>query len=175
MRLRTITPSQGAEDGLWDEADDALQEAMKELRTFGYLMHPPPLRVSELGSTLREYVDGLARRTGLDIGLRLSSKADRIPPAVRRPVFRVVQEALANVYRHARASHASVELRLIHDRLHLIVNDDGRGAGQRKDGKIRSGVGMRGIKARLEEVGGDFRTLRLKPRGFRVHAVIPVG
>jgi PAS domain S-box-containing protein len=175
MRLRTITPSQGAEEGLCDEADEALQEAMKELRTFSYLMHPPALRASELGSTLREYVDGLARRTGLDIRLRLSPKANRLPLAVRRPVFRIVQEALANVYRHARASHAGVELRLIHDRLHVIVSDDGRGAGQRKEGKLRSGVGMRGIKARLEEVGGDFRTIRLKPRGFRVHAVIPVG
>ena len=60
MRLRTITPSQSAEEGLCNEADEALQEAMKELRTFSYLMHPPALHASGLHSTLREYVDGLA-------------------------------------------------------------------------------------------------------------------
>ena len=104
----------------------------------------------------------------------MSPNANRLPLSVRRPVFRIVQQALANVYRHARASHASVELRLIHHRLHLIVSDDGRGAGQREEGALRPGVGMRGIKARLDEVGGEFRIIRLKPRGFRVHAVIPI-
>ena len=79
---------------------------MKELRTFSYLMHPPALRGPHLRHSLQQYIDGFADRSGIACKLRVDSQLDKLPSALRRPLFRIVQESLANVYRHASASRA---------------------------------------------------------------------
>jgi two-component system NarL family sensor kinase len=175
MRLRTQSPE--GEEKLWSDVDASLQEAMKELRTFGYLMHPPALRARRLRSTLRAYVDGVASRSNLRIGVRSNPKVDKLPLPLQRSLFRIVQETLANVYRHASASHVSIQLRWIGDRLHLVITDDGRGLEGRSDHKGRPGrlgTGMRGIKARLDAFGGDLRITGRRPNGTRLLATIPV-
>ena len=106
-----------------------MEQALKELRTFSYLMHPPALHAGGLRSTIRQYIDGYASRSGLAVKLRSSPKVDKLPFRVQRSLFRIVQEALANVHRHASASQVSVDLRRIAGHLHLIVSDNGRSAG----------------------------------------------
>ena len=109
----------------------SLQEAMKELRTFSYLMHPPVLRAQRLRSSLGQYIDGFASRSGLDIELRANPQIDKLPSPMQRSLFRIVQEALANVYRHASASRVSIEFRWIGDRLHMVITDNGSSVGAR--------------------------------------------
>jgi signal transduction histidine kinase len=160
------------------DVDASLQEAMKELRTFGYLMHPPALRARRLRSTLRAYVDGFASRSDLFISFRSNPKVDKLPLPLQRSLFRIVQETLANVYRHASASHVSIHRRWIGDRLHLVITDDGRGLEDGSDHKgrpgLRPGTGMRGIKARLDAFAGELRIAGQTPNGTRLHAAIPV-
>ena len=79
-------------------------------------------------SALRRYVDGFGRRTKLETRLRISAKAEKLPFSVQRALLRVVQEALANVHRHASASKVSVAVKCVADRVHLVVADDGKGA-----------------------------------------------
>src|SRR5262249_52583108 len=124
MRLRPSTTC--AQESLWSDLETSLEEAMKELRTFSYLMHPPAPRMQGLCSALRRYIDGFASRSGLDVRLRARCRIDKIPLAMQQSLFGIVQEALANVYRHASAAHISVELRRIGKQLHLIITDDGR-------------------------------------------------
>jgi len=94
-----------------------------------------------------------------------------LPLHMQRSLFRIVQEALANVYRHACASHVSVDLRWIADRIHVIVTDNGRGAGgNREDPSFRPGVGIYGIRARARQFGGDLK-IRTGSHGTRIHAV----
>ena len=164
---------------LLQEIEDSLDEASRELRSFTYLLHPPRLEQDGLYLTLHRYLEGFARRTGLKSRLRLSPVVDDLTFALQITVFRIVQEGLANVHRHASASRVSIDVRVIRDQLHLIVSDDGRGfkssnhAAASSNGVPRMGVGIPGIKARLRQFGGEL-VVRSGPGGTRLHGVMPV-
>jgi two-component system NarL family sensor kinase len=155
---------------LLNEIEASMDEALRELRTFSYGMHPPGLDTDGLCSTMRRYIDGYANRSGLNVRLRTSPKADKLPYHMQRSLFRIVQEALANVHRHADASHVTVDLRWIRGRLHVLITDNGRGAGEHEGSPFRPGVGIHGIRARARQFGGDLR-IRTGPRGTKVHVV----
>ena len=178
MNLRSKAGSGSDEAELWDEVEASMEEALKELRTFSYLMHPPTLHADGLRSTIRQYIEGYANRSGLSVKLRSSPKVDKLPFRMQRSLLRIVQEALANVQRHASASQVTVDLRRIAGRLHLIVTDNGRSVGgtSEHEGRapFRPGVGIRGIRARVRQFGGDLR-IRMGSRGTTIHAVVPVG
>jgi signal transduction histidine kinase len=162
----------------WTELEASLGEAMKELRTFSYLMHPPALDRQGLRNSLQRYVDGFADRCGLSCKLRTNHRAERFSLRVQRSVFRIVQEALANVYRHASATRVSIELRRIGVHLHVIITDNGRGVDKAVErsayNRPRSGVGIRGIRIRLSKLKGRLRISRAPGGGTRLHAVLPV-
>ena len=115
-----------------------LTEALRELRIFTYLLHPPNLANDGLQATLRDFAEGFAGRTGLVARIRIPEEVDDLPPELQRAILRVVQEALTNVHRHADASHVSVNAR-IHvrtaDRPHSRQRawDDWRGPARRTD------------------------------------------
>ena len=127
MSLRSKAGPGSEEAELWDEVEASMQEALKELRTFSYLMHPPTLHADGLRSTIRQYIDGYANRSGLTVEFRSSPKVDKLPFQMQRSLLRIVQEALANVHRHASASRVFVDMRQIAGRLHLTITDNGRG------------------------------------------------
>ena len=155
---------------LLSEIEVSLEQAFKELRTFSYVMHPLGLASDGLCSTIRQFIEGYANRSGLKIKLRSSPKVDRLPVHTQRSLFRIVQEAIANVHRHAAASQVTVDLRWIRNRLHLLIADNGRGAGEQQGPPFRPGVGIHGIRARARQLGGDLR-IRTGPRGTTVHVV----
>jgi signal transduction histidine kinase len=178
MGLRSIKSTR-ASHTLLQEIEDSLDEASRELRSFTYLLHPPRLEHDGLYLTLRRYVEGFARRTGLKTRLRLSRVVDDLTFALQITIFRIVQEGLANVHRHASASRVSIDVRVIGEQLHLIVSDDGRGfnsgthASASSNGPPRMGVGIPGITARLRQFGGEL-VVRSGTGGTRLHGVMPV-
>jgi signal transduction histidine kinase len=91
---------------------------------------------------------------------------------MQRTLFRMVQEGLANVHRHARASHVSVQLRWIGGRVHVIIADDGCGMRVKRHGSpMRLGVGLRGVRARARQFGGDLK-IRSGRQGTTIHVVM---
>ena len=171
MNLRAKVSLGSDEVNRWNEVEASMAEALKELRTFCYLMHPLGLDTDGLCSTLRRYIDGYANRSMLSAKLRSNPNVDTLPLHMQRSLFRIVQEALANVYRHACASHVSVDLRWIADRVHVIVTDNGRGAdGEQEEPSFRPGVGIYGIRARARQLGGDLK-IRTGSHGTRIHVV----
>ena len=171
MSLRAKASLGSDEVKLWNEVEASMAEALKELRTFSYLMHPLGLDADGLCSTIRRYIDGYANRSKLSVKLRSCPNVDKLPLHMQRSLFRIVQEALANVHRHACASHVSVDLRWIADRLHVIVTDNGRGAeSKQEEPSFRPGVGIYGIRARARQFGGDLK-IRTGPHGTRIHVV----
>ncbi len=96
-------------------------------------------------------------------------------PELQRAILRVVQEALTNVHRHADASRVSVNARITSGRLVVRIRDNGHGmtGAVRPDGPIRMGVGMAGMRARLEQFGGSLR-IRTSRSGTVVVARVPV-
>jgi signal transduction histidine kinase len=119
-------------------------------------------------------VDALLARTraaGLDVALERSGDDAPLPAGVDLAAYRVVQEALANVVRHAGAEHATV--RLTYDPRAVVVEvvDDGRGAA---NGGGKAGHGLIGLRERVDLYGGDFEAGPRAEGGFGVRARLPV-
>jgi PAS domain S-box-containing protein len=172
--LRSTLPLQKALAKRWDALESSIAEAAKELRTFSYLLNPPILRDQGLQSAINQYIDGYASRSGLAVKLRYNPEADRLSFRSQRSVLRIVQEALANVHRHASASQVRVDSRCIAGRLHLTITDNGRELaqlGQRET--LRPGLGLRSIEARVRQLAGKVR-IQAGPHGTRVHASVPL-
>jgi len=111
------------------DAAAALGEAQKEIRLLSFLMHPPNLERDGLAAGLKAFINGFSRRSGLQCTLRVRGLIEGLKPEMQRSLFRVVQEALINVHRHADASGAAVILARIRQDLTVIVRDAMGGAG----------------------------------------------
>jgi signal transduction histidine kinase len=172
MSLKSMaTQSPGTAQTI-EDIETSLKEATRELRSFSYLLHPMEVQRDGLFPTLQRYLDGFAMRTRLQAQIRASSGIDDLPLALQEALMRVVQEALANTYRHASASKVVVKFSRVRRRLHLVIHDDG--GGFPRDSRLpKLGVGIPGMRARMRQFGGtlDFRT---GPRGTFVHAVVPL-
>lgn len=157
------------------EVEKLQTEALRELRIFTYLLHPPNLAKDGLQATLRDFAEGFAGRTGLVAQIRIPEEVDDLPADLQRTILRVVQEALTNVHRHAGASQVLVDARIRSGRLVVRIRDNGHGmAGQNgAEGRIRFGVGVSGMRARLEQFGGDLR-IKAGTGGTSVVAIVPV-
>lgn len=147
----------------------SLSAAQREIRAFSYLLHPPLLKRRGLIDTLRRFVEGFSRRAGLELDLRTPLRSRTLPEDVEVALFRVTQEALMNVYRHAGARRVRVELVLKKNAAVVEVEDDGVGMAD-----AVPGVGITGMRARLAQLGGRL-TLTPLLVGTKVRAFIPLG
>lgn len=159
---------------LLDDMRDSLAKAVNELRAFTYLLRPPELEQQGLCDVLQKYVRGFGMRTGVRVHSRLSEAADALPIERQRALFRIAQESLANVYRHAAATRVWVGLRRHGQELHLVIRDDGRGMPTGRGEQIRLGVGIPGMAARIRQLGGKI-DIRSRPNGATVHVALPIG
>jgi signal transduction histidine kinase len=156
---------------LVDEMSHALDEANREIRTLTYLLHPPALTEEGMEAALRRFVDGFGKRCGILIALRLDVELSNLPLDVAKALFRIVQEALANVHRHASAKSVSVRIRSLGSGLRLMIVDDGA-SGERRGRAQETGVGIHGMEARLRQFGGDL-TVTHRAFGTIVRGFIP--
>lgn len=170
MKLKGHVSTANEATSLVGEMEGFLREASKELRTFTYLLHPPYLAEDGLAATLHQYAEGYAKRTGIPVAFRAVGAVGEVSQSAQRCIFRIVQEGLANVYRHASATRAQISLRLQAGCLHLVVSDDGHGMLQTPR---PLGVGLPSIKARLRQFGGYLK-IRSSHRGTHLHAVVPI-
>jgi signal transduction histidine kinase len=149
------------------QLEEMLQRSISEIRTVSYLLHPPLLDEAGLALAVRNFVEGFSERSGIAVDLELPPDMQRLSADAELALFRVVQEALANVARHS--GSATAFIRLARERLAgrelavLTVEDAGRGIpylvgtrGRRigKNGPPGSGVGLASMRERLEQLGG---------------------
>src|SRR5262245_56864462 len=168
LNLKSAARTNGDIDTIVGEIGESLQEAIKELRTFSYLLHPTQLERDGLAASLKRYVEGFARRTRLRAKLKTIGPIDQLPLTLQQALLRVVQEALANVHRHASASRVLVNLICAGRRVHLVISDDGKGIRADKPGceamPAKLGVGIPGMTARIRQFGGRL-DVRSRPSG----------
>jgi PAS domain S-box-containing protein len=141
-----------------EEAESLVQHMNKEIRTTSYLLHPPLLDESGLSSALSWYVQGLNKRSGLDVDLSIPDKFERLPDDMELVIFRIVQESLTNVHRHSGSKSASIRVAREADRIIVEVRDHGRGMPPEKLAEIQSqgsGVGISGMRERLRHFSGE--------------------
>jgi len=147
-----------------------------EIRTISHLLHPPLL--DELGfySATRWYAEGFAKRSGIQVDLQLEAIAERLPRETELALFRVLQEALTNVYRHAKASSIRVRVSGTNDRVAMTITDNGQGMPREVLMRYRAGhaggIGLAGMRERLAELGGKFE-VDCDTSGTTVRAELP--
>jgi len=146
------------------------REIVSDVRHSVHALRPPALDELGLVEALREEASKYSP-AGLRVSVEYSEELSDLPAAVEVACYRIVQEALANVVRHARASHCSIRIRLDEEAhaLSVEVEDDGRGI--RDDD--RAGVGMISMRERTEELGGRCTVEPLAGSGTLVRALLP--
>ncbi|WP_114952070.1 sensor histidine kinase [Sphingosinicella terrae] len=148
-----------------------LHRAQLRIRTCAFLMHPPELMQGDLVSALTSLTTGLERRIGVKVRLVAPDEID-LDRQQARALYRIAQEALTNVYRHARARHVIVRLHPGKTRTVLDIEDDGVGFDIDRARRSAGGLGLDSMCERAAECRGRLVFERL-PRGMLVRATLP--
>ena len=153
-----------------------MDEALRDIRTMSYLLHPPLLDEIGLGSALQWYVSGFSERSNISVTLELTPDLGKQPRDVELSLFRIVQECLTNIHRHSGSSTARVRIFRTPGEVCLEVRDEGKGIPADVREKISSGegfgLGIRGIRERLRQFGGRLE-LQSDGGGTAVLAALP--
>jgi signal transduction histidine kinase len=149
----------------------AVDEMQKAIRTLSFICHPPSLGDGGLAAALRTLGEGFSRRTGL----RIECQIDEIggaPASVETTLYRLAQEALANIHWHAHASNAAIQLINAPRTVFLVISDDGVGFTIDVTHRTQLGVGIAGMKERVREFGGRLAFQHLE-RGTALIVALP--
>ncbi len=162
------------------ELDDVigLVDATREsLRALAHGLRPPALDALGIAATIEDHCRAFAQRTGLSIAFRADGDADRLPlhESASISLYRFVQEALTNAARHAAATRVTVSLGQADGWVTLSVADDGVGFAPGRAGDVGGGLGLVGMRERLELLGGGLVVESMPGAGARLEARLPIG
>jgi PAS domain S-box-containing protein len=152
-----------------------IDRALSHVRSMSHLLHPPLLDEVGLLSALQWYLDGLTQRSGIETSIAVDPPSfPRLSQDIETAIFRIIQEALINMFRHSGAHRGWVTIAQTDHRVKVTVRDDGKGIGESiselKPGSI--GIGIGGISQRAKELGGELRLSNANP-GTLVEVTIP--
>ena len=149
-----------------------VDEAIGNVREMSQLLRPTILDDFGLAAGLRWLCEGFGQRTGIDVTCEVPF-AGRLPDGAETHLFRIAQEALTNVARHASAKHVRLQLEQAGGHVRLRISDDGRGLSPAPDNP--RGLGLIGMRARARSAGGDM-DIRSRPgEGVLIEVRVPVG
>ena len=151
------------------EASELVGQALAQVRDVSNLLRPSALDDLGLVPALRGLLEDFGRRARIDARLDVREPLGSLTPELQVVIYRIVQEALTNVARHADARTVRVGLGLDDGRIRLAVEDDGRGV----RGEPVPNLGLLGIRERVTALGGSVSLGNRPERGFRVEAVLP--
>ncbi|MGZ4397527.1 MAG: sensor histidine kinase, partial [Gaiellaceae bacterium] len=149
-----------------------LAAEMASLRRLMAELRPPVLDEGGAAAAIRASVAEIAP-TATEVSVRDRTGATRFPPELETVTYRVAREALANVERHAQASHVTVELERAGDMLRITIADDGVGFDPAAVEPNREHLGLQSIRERVESVGGELRIVSGAGLGTRLEASLP--
>lgn len=165
-------------DSLLKDCLMLLDDSISETRTISHLLHPPLLDEAGLNSAARWFVEGFAKRSGIEVNLNIEDGTPRFSESTELVLFRVLQESLTNVHRHSGTKRADVSLKTLENSVILKVKDYGRGLpasvlqNLREDG-TGGGVGLAGMTERIREIGGRLE-INSNSGGSEVVAWVPI-
>jgi signal transduction histidine kinase len=154
------------------------KEALAELRAVVHVLRAvdgPDSRQPAAGLAQLDGLIARVERAGLEVRVRIEGQARPVPVSVDLAAYRIAQEALTNVIRHAGAASASLAVRYAERELVIDVRDDGGGQPSRNGSADGAGYGLVGMRERAELLGGRFQAGPHPGGGFRVCATLPVG
>jgi signal transduction histidine kinase len=157
-------------DSTLREVRDELIHLSDDVHTLAYRLHPALLERVGLAGALKMECDRFARQKSVAISMRLDEASPRIPEETALCLFRVAQEALTNVARHAHATTVQVSLRKSHTGLQLAVADDGVGL----DSSQNAGLGLESMQERVRLLAGKLKVVSEPGHGTTVTAWVPL-
>jgi two-component system NarL family sensor kinase len=157
---------------------DLADQAIEELRTMAYLLHPPLLDEVGFACAAEWYIEGFAKRSGVNLSMEIATHHERMPRSMETALFRVLQESLTNVHRHSKAAHVTVCFRHQFEKVILEIRDDGCGIEGERLARLRetsaeTGVGLAGMRERMHELNGTLE-MESEGRGTTIRAVVPL-
>jgi PAS domain S-box-containing protein len=161
-----------------DECIEIVNHALSQVRNLSLDLHPPQLDELGLVATLRWHLDRQVKAANLVPRFSADPLPARLRPDIEIACFRVAQEALTNVIRHAEAREVSITLRQCGGELHLIIRDDGRGfdVEAARDRAVQgASLGLIGMTERAELAGGRLEWRSNPGEGTELYAVFPLG
>jgi signal transduction histidine kinase len=153
------------------ESKQLVDKMFRTVRDLALGLRPSMLDDFGLRAALEWHVRDVTRRFGVDVQLNIQGSVDALPDRYQTCVYRVIQEALTNCVRHAKAHFITVDVTGHDDQLDISVSDDGIGfdAARRRDG-----LGLRGIEERVKELGGVMIVTSAAGRGTTISMHVPV-
>ena len=165
----------GGPSQLLDEAQTITDGVLRTVRDLSQLLNPPLLDDMGLPAAVDWYVTGFGRRHPIEVELQAEGMTGRLSPEVETAAYRIIQEALNNVAKHAGAQTCCVRLRQDASRLLLTIEDDGRGfdPDALARGGPRRGLGLIGIRERVARLRGVFSLESSPETGTRLQVELP--
>ncbi|CDF79624.1 histidine kinase [Formosa agariphila KMM 3901] len=132
---------------------NAINNACIDVRSLSHQLHPLPFSKIGFTSFLSDFISQITQKSDIDIKTYFfpEEDIDQLPQDVLADAYRIVQELINNILKHAEASHVDVQLTRHTDHLNIVINDDGKGFQKNK----KHGIGLRNIKERLQKVKGS--------------------
>jgi signal transduction histidine kinase len=177
VRLKTLenAPPEHVQSGVV-ELCQSVSATIDQVREISYRLRPAVLEEFGLEVALQTLVRDMAQEAGLSADCRVDLNGRHIQFEVETAIYRITQEGLTNIVRHAEASHVAVELAVLHKAIALRIDDNGRGFDtdtlKYRNGKRR--LGLLGIQERAEMLGGSMAIFSAPAQGTSVHVCIPL-
>mgnify|MGYP005836641035 CR=1 FL=1 len=156
-----------------ERLQEVAQDALAEMRSLIYELRPPHLGEEDLESALQRYADIVQRRYQIPITMRLTGETP-LPRDLEQSLYRIAQEALANVIKHAQAKHVEIALGRDQHEVSLMIRDDGVGFDPTSLAHDSHAFGLISMRDRTELLGGIFEVTARPGEGTCVHVRIPL-
>ena len=163
---------------LVSEVAQLADQAIEEIRTMSYLLHPPLLDEVGFACAAEWYIEGFAKRSGVNVSMDIATDHERLPTSMEIALFRVLQESLTNVHRHSGAAQVRVYFRHQLEKIILEIRDDGCGIPAERLLRLReasaeTGVGLAGMRERMNELNGKLE-IESDGHGTTLRAIVPL-
>ena len=168
-RMRKSAAGGPTPDAILAEWMQLAENCINELRTVSYLLHPPLLEELGLTLTLRGFVEGFAKRSGIAVTMNTSGELDKAGFDVELAVFRILQETLSNIHRHSHSSTATVLASCDGSIFTLEIADQGKGIPT----ESAEGVGLASMRERVRLLKGELE-IRTGPAGTTIIVRLPL-
>jgi hypothetical protein len=168
--------SQGSNEN-FNKIQGALADALQEIRDVSAGLVIPELTDLTFEQAIHRLIEKHEDRTSTKVKQRIEAIPDGIKASTRICLYRIIQEGLNNAYRHGQGINQSVEMARDGDNLKLLIKDSGPGMGPDKIARINESnqLGLRGLRERVESLGGIFQITSNQPEpGVQLHSILPI-
>jgi signal transduction histidine kinase/ABC-type uncharacterized transport system substrate-binding protein len=160
-----------------NDTTDYIQTMAEQLQYLSHKLRPPTLDMLGLLPALKSHIDRIKKRTQLNIVIESENCEQRLPPDIEINLFRIIQESLHNIIKHANAKNAYLILKKNQGDLELKIDDDGIGLTKsrlKKPAGSETGIGIMGMQERVSDLGGTFSITSNEKSGTSILVKIPL-